>query len=130
MWMSKLKNQRKMWCSFYTSDCWGLTTWDIWIPASYSSLSWSIPKWLLNSLEIMFVMKNVPLWGKPFTSPFEAVLLTTVNSRKNSGAVISRPLPGTRRWAVQIWGTTRFWPYFIFAARVSILDSLFFSRSH
>lgn len=122
--ISKLKTRRKRWSSFYKISCWGPTTWDIGISVSYSPLSRSNPNWVLTSLENMLVMKNAPLWVKPSTSPFEAVLLAAVNSRKTSRAVLSRPLPGMRRWAVQIWDTKRLWHYFISIAEVSILGSL------
>lgn len=127
MWTSELKQQRKRWCSFYTINCWGSTTRDIGIPARFSLLSWNNPSWLLTSLENVLVMKNAPLWGKPSTSPFEAVLLTTANSRKNSRAVIIRPFTGMQGWVAQIWDTERLWHYyFIFVAEVSILGSLLF----
>lgn len=125
MWVSKLKKQRKRWLFKNTINCWGSTNWDIGIPASYSPLSWIIPTDFSLLWRTCGPWRKVPLWGKPATALFEFVLLITVNSRKNSRAV-TRPLPGTRRWAVQIWDTRRLWHYFIFVAEVSIFGSLFF----
>lgn len=124
--MSKLKNWRKRWCTFYTINCWGPTTRDIGIPASYSPLSWSNPKWLLTSLENLLVMKNAPLWGQPSTSPFEAVLLSTVNSRQNARTDLCMAQGDElHRSEIQTWAK-RLWHCFIFVAELSKLGFLLF----